>query len=83
MSSNDDGYMNPNNVAETANGQHNSAVRLLTVCCLYFDSPPEAPKNWWQMNRNFKNNHSGTIESSHKFRILDDTNWRHQQEEIQ
>jgi len=45
-SSDDVEYLTPNNVAETTPGRTDRAARLLTAARLYFNSPPEAPKNW-------------------------------------
>jgi len=45
LSSNDEEYLPPNNVAETTPGQSDHAARLLTAARLYLHSLPEAPKN--------------------------------------
>jgi hypothetical protein len=44
----DDGeYLTPKHVAEMPPGRSDRTARLLTAARLYFNSPPEAPKNWW------------------------------------
>jgi len=45
LSSDDEEYLTPNNVAETSPGRSDRAARLLTAARLYFDSPPEAPND--------------------------------------
>jgi len=52
LSSDDEEYLTPNNVAETTPGRSDRAARLLTAARLYFNSPPEAPKTWGQINPN-------------------------------
>jgi len=42
LSRNDDGYLMPNNVAETTPGRSNRAARVLTAARLYLNSPPDA-----------------------------------------
>jgi hypothetical protein len=43
LSSNDEEYWMPNNVAETTPGSSDYATRLLTAARLYINSPPELP----------------------------------------
>jgi len=81
LSSNDEEYLMPNNVAETTLGWTNHAVRLLTTARLYLNSLHQAPKNWGQIDPNLNNYHSNPLESSSAFRILDLTDWWRQQEE--
>jgi hypothetical protein len=52
LSSDDEEYLTPNNVAETTPGRSDRAARLLAAPRLYPNSPPEAPKNWGQINPN-------------------------------
>jgi len=80
--SNDEEYLTPNSEAETTPGWSNHAVRLLTAAWLHFNSPPEAPKNWGQINPNLNDYHSNRMEISHTFWIPDITNWWRQQEEM-
>jgi hypothetical protein len=81
LSSDDEEYLTPNNVAETTPGRTNRAARLLTAARLYFNSPPEAPKNWGQINPNLNDYHSDQMEFSSTFWIPDITDWWHQTEE--
>jgi len=55
LSSNDEEYLMPNNVAETAPRQSDRAAHLLTTARLCSNSPPEAPKNCGQINPNLNN----------------------------
>jgi len=81
LSSDDEEYLTPNNVAETTPGQSDRAVLLLTAARLYLNSPPEAPKNWGQINPNRNEYHSDPMEISSTFWIPDITDWWRQQEE--
>jgi len=81
-SSNDDqAYLMPNNVAEMTPGQSDCAAHLSTAASLYLNSPPEAPKNWGQINPNPYDYHSDPMEISSTFLLPDITNWWRQQEE--
>jgi len=42
LSSNDEEYLTPNNVAKTTTGANDPTARLLTATRLYLNSPPEA-----------------------------------------
>jgi hypothetical protein len=53
----------------------------LTAARLYSNSPPEASKNWGQINPNLNDYHSDPIEISSTFWIPDITDWWRQQEE--
>jgi len=81
LSSDDEEYVTPNNVAETTPGRSDRAACLLTATRLYFNSPPEAPKNWGQINPNLNDYHSDTMEISSTFQIPDITDWCLQEEE--
>jgi len=81
LSSNDEEYSTPTNVAETTSGQSDHAAHLLTVATLHFNSPPAAPKNWGQINLYLNDNHIDTMEIGSTFRIPDITSWWRQQEE--
>jgi len=70
-----------NNVAETTPGRSDCPAHLLTATRLYLNSPPEAPKNWGQINPNLNDYHSDPMEISSTFWIPDFTDWWHQQEE--
>jgi hypothetical protein len=54
----------------------------LTAARLYFNSPPEAPKNWGPINLNLIDYHSDPMEISSTFWIPDITDWLRQQEEM-
>jgi len=74
-SSDDEEYLTPNNVAEMTPGQSDRAARILTAARLYLNSPPEARKNWGQINPNLNNYHSDPMEISSTFWIQDITDW--------
>ena len=82
LSSDNEEYLTPNNVAETTPGQSDHAAPLLTAARLYLNSPPEAPKHWGQINPNLNDNHSDPMESSSTFWIPDMTDWWRQQQEM-
>jgi len=82
MSSDDEEYLTPNNVAEMTPGRSDRAARLLTAARLYLNSPPEAPKNWGRINPNLNDYHSDPMEISSTFWIPDITDWWRQQEEM-
>jgi len=81
LSSNDEEYLTPNNVPETTPGRSDRSARLFTAAKLYLNSPPEAPKNWGQINPNLNDYHSGPMEISSTSWIPDITDWCRQQEE--
>jgi len=82
LSSNDEEYLMPNNVAETTPGRCDHAARLLTATRLYFNSPSEAPQNWGQSNPNLNDYHSDPMEICGTFWLPDITDWWCQQEEM-
>jgi len=82
LSSDDEEYLTPNNVAETTPGRSAHAAHLLTAARLYLKSPPEAPRNWGQINPNLNDYHSDPREISSTFWIPDITDWWRQQEEM-
>jgi len=77
----DEEYLMPNNVAETTPGRRDRAARVLTATRLYLNSPPEAPKNWGQINPNLNDYHSDPMEIISTFWIPDVTDWGRQQGE--
>jgi len=81
FSSDDEEYLTPKNVAETTPTRSDHAAHLLTAARLYVNSPPEAPKNWRQINPNLNDYHSDPMEFSSTFWIPDITDWWCQQEE--
>ena len=58
LSSDDEEYPMPNNVAEMTPGQSDCAARLFTTARIYSNSPPEAPKILGQINPNLHDYHS-------------------------
>jgi len=81
LSSDDEEYLTPNNVAETTPRRSHCAAHILTAARRYHNSPAEAPKHWGQINPNLNDYHSDTMESSSSFCLLDITNCWCQQEE--
>ena len=81
LSSDDEEYLMPNNVAETTRGRSDHAANLLTAARLYFNSPPESPKNWGQSNPNLNDYQSDPVKMSSLFWIPDIADWWRQQEE--
>ena len=80
LSSDDEEYLMPDNVAETTPGRSARAARTLTATRLYLNSPPDAPKNWGQVNPILHDYHSDPMEFSSTFWIADITDWWGQQE---
>jgi len=80
-SSDDEEYLTPKDVAEMTPGWSDRAARLLTAARLYLNSPPEAPKNWGQINPNLNDYHSDPMEIGSTFWLPDITDWWRQQEE--
>jgi len=81
LSSDDEEYLTPNNVAETTPGRSDRTARLLTAARLYLNSLPEAPKNWGQIDPNLTDYHSDPMEISSIFLFPEITDWWRQQEE--
>jgi hypothetical protein len=81
LSSDNDEYITPTNVAETTPRRSDGAARSLTAARLYLNSPPELQQNWGQINRNLNNDHSDPIEISGTFWVPDITDWWWQQDE--
>jgi hypothetical protein len=75
LSSDDEEYLTPNIVPETTSRRSNHAPCLLNAARLYFDSPPEAPNNWGQINPNLNDYHSDPMEISSTFWMPDITEW--------
>jgi hypothetical protein len=81
LSSDDDEYLTPNNVAKITPGRIDRVARLLTAARLHLNPPSEALKNWRQINPNLNDHHYDPMEISSKFWILDITDWWQQLEE--
>jgi len=71
----------PKKVAEMTPGRSDRTARLLTAARLHLNSPPQAPKNWRQVNPNRNDYHSNPIHICSTFWLPDITDWWHQQEE--
>ena len=82
LSSADEEYLMPNNVAETTPGQSDRAARLLTATRLYVNSPPESPQEWGPINPNLNDYNSDPMDISSTFWLLHITDWWRQQEEM-
>jgi hypothetical protein len=67
LSSDDEEYLMPNNVGETAPGQSDCPSHLLTARRLYLNSPPELPWNWGRRNPKLNDFHSDPKVSSSTF----------------
>jgi len=81
LSSDDEEYIMPDNVAETTPRQSNRAARLSTAARLYLNSPPAAPKNWREINPNLNDYHSDPMEIRSTLWLPDITDlWRQQEE---
>jgi hypothetical protein len=78
LSSDDDEYQTPNNVAETTCGRFNRPARLFPTSRLYFNLAPAETKNWGEINPNLYDYHSDQMEISSTFWIPDITDWWHQ-----
>jgi len=78
LSGDDEEYLTPNNVTETTPGRSDRAARLLNAARLSLNLPPEAPKNWSQINPHLNDYHSDPMEISIAFWLPDITNWWHQ-----
>jgi len=81
LSSDDDEYLIPNNVAETTPGRSDRAALLLTAARLYLNSPLELPQNWGQINPNLNDYHTDPMEISSTFWLPDITDWWRQHKE--
>jgi hypothetical protein len=82
LSSDDEENLRPYNEAETTPGGSNRAPCVLTAARHYFNLPPEAPKNWGQINPNLHDYHSIPVELSSTFWIPDITDCWCQQKEM-
>jgi len=81
LTSDDDEYLTPNDVAEMTPWWSNRTARLLTATRLYLNSPPEALKNWGQINPTRNDYHSNLLKIRSTVWLPDITNWWRQQEE--
>jgi len=81
VSSDDEEYLTPDNVAGMTPGWSDRTARQLTAARLYLISPPEAPNNGGQMNPNDMDYHSDPMKISSTFWLPDITGWWRQQEQ--
>jgi len=81
LSSDDDEYLMPTDVAETTPGRSDCAARLLTAGRLHLNSRPELPQSWGQINPDLNDYHSDPMELSSTFLLPDITDWWQQQKE--
>jgi len=82
LSSDDEEYLTPNNVAETIPRRSDCAAHPLTAARHYLNSPPEAPKNQGQSNPNVNEHHPDPREISSTLWLLETTDLWCQQKEI-
>jgi len=80
-SSDNEQSLTSTNVAETTPGRSDCTALILTTGRLYLNSPPEAPKNWGQINPNHNDYHSDPMEMGIIFRIHDISDSRRQLED--
>lgn len=78
LSSNDEGCLVTENVANTTPGQTNHAAPLLTAARLCLNSWSELPLNWAPNDPNHNEYHSDCREHSRIFLSPDITDWWHQ-----
>jgi len=81
LSSDAEEYLMPNNVAKMTPGRSDCTAHLLTATRLYFNSPPELPQNWGQIDPKLNDYHSDPMEISSTFWLPDITDRWWQQEE--
>jgi len=82
LSGNNGEYVRPPKVGEMTPGRSDRAASLLTSARLYLNSPPGAPKNWWQIDPNLNDYHSDPMLISSTLRLPDITYWWRQHEEL-
>ena len=81
LSSEDEDYLMPKNVARMTPWRSDRTACLLTTAWLYFNWLPELPQNWGQIDPNDNDYHSDAFNISSPFCIPDITEWWGQQEE--
>jgi hypothetical protein len=81
LSSDDEEYLAPQNVAESTPGRSDRAARLLMATNLYLNSPPETPQKWGQFNPHLNDYLSDPSTVSSTFWTPDITDWWRKQEE--
>jgi hypothetical protein len=73
LSSDDEEYLMPNNVAETIPGRSDPAASLFTTTSSFLNLLPEVPRSRAQIHPNFNDNHSDLMEITTSFWIQDIT----------
>jgi len=81
LSSDDEEYLMPKNVAETTPRWSDRTARVLKAARLHLNSPPESPPNWAQTYPNLNDWHSDQMEVCLTFWFPNITDWWHQQAE--
>ena len=81
LSSDDEEYLMPNDVAEMTPGRSDRAAHLFTAAMLNLNSPPQFPQNWGQIDPNRNDYYSDQMEISRTFWLPDVTDWGRQKEE--
>jgi len=61
LSSDDEEYLTPNNLAETTPGQSDLTAHLMTAARVHLNSLHESPKNWVQVIPNLNDYHSDPL----------------------
>jgi len=82
LSSDDEEYWTPNNEAETTPERRDCTALLRPAAMLYWNSLPESPQDWGQVNPNVNDYHSDPMEISSTFWLPGITTWWQQQEDI-
>jgi len=75
ISSDNEEYLTPNNVAETTPGRSDCTARLSTAARLYLNSLPGSPKNGGQVNPNLYDCHTNPMKISSTLLLPDITDW--------
>jgi hypothetical protein len=70
-------YLMPKNAAQTPPGPCNHAGHLLTPARPSFNSLPELPQNWGQINLNHNDHHYNAMAIRSSFSIVVITDWWH------
>ena len=81
LSSDDEEYSMPKNVAKTTSARSDRTACLVTASRLYLNSPPEFPQHCGQNYQNDNDYHSNLMEISSTFWIPHSMDWWHQQEQ--
>ena len=81
LSSNNEWYLSPGNVAAMTPRQSDCAARLLTATQFNLNSPSEAPMLWGRVNPHLNHYHSDPMEIWNAFSLPHISDgWRHQDE---